>query len=584
LLVVREIRVGNISNPSGAPFRGLQHLPYVAYEEGFSQDNARKLQEGELDLALIPINFFAASGSLVGLDFGVVGEHQSEMLTLVAHRPVEELETIYVYHDATASVLFMKLLLINRWHSKARLVPSRDIFTPIRLGEREGIILRRPHVTEAHSALPHHYNLMEAWSDLTGCPFVFLIWATRPGVLNSDELRQVHDALYRSAKAYKESAGERIQSDTLDFYDQHTHYYLSSREIDALNYALREANYEGLLPEASYRSARIRLLDRNPALTPPERNLNQLLGRVVRRERLGLSDGLSLAEEASTSDLGLAAQRMMQQSFEDVSSSKISIVRECTQNKIQRIVAMAATESDELNLSISPAQHTVSNLSYWEQTILMATRNGVVVSGFPAWAVLSLADNERMHVREVLSRLTTAGLSGLSAEGGGMLVEGANPKKIAGRWIGSEWLRVMKWAHRYGLETECMLSLDARHSWETRFLHLQKIRQLQDYNPGFRAFYLDSTGDSNVPPEERLRALCLCRLFLDNIATVQEICDKNFSLSQLIGVSLAVNHVRFHEFDSCSKAAGGAVDKAEVSLQRLREKAHSKKKSQEHVH
>jgi len=65
---------------------------------------------------------------------------------------------------------------------------------------------------------------------------------------------------------------------------------------------------------------------------------------------------------------------------------------------------------------------------------------------------------------------------------------------------------------------------------------------------------------------------------------VQEICDKNFSLSQLIGVSLAVNHVRFHEIDSCSKAAGGAVEKAEVSLQRLREKAHSKKKSQEHVH
>jgi len=560
---VRDIRVGNISNLSGAPFRSLKELPFVSYEEGFSSENARKLQEGELDLALIPVNIFAASGALVGLDFGVSAEPDSKILTLVSHRPVEELDTIYVYYDASASILFTKLLLQKVWNSKARLIQTRDVFSSVRLGEREGIILRRPHIKEDHKSLPVQHNLMQVWSGLTGQPFVFLIWAANPGVLDADELRTIHDALYRSANAYQKKLKLTSESLQDEIYDDHIRYYLSAREVAALNTALKEGYHSGLLPNSTYRSARITLLARNPSNTSPSRSINFLLSEVVQGKRLGLRDSLLLATDASTPDLALAARQMVQRSSECTSTSQSQLIPDCTADKLQEVVSSPFSKTEKGKIVVLPATDSLAHLSYWEDALLLASRSGACLGGFSARDILILASNEGVHVRTVLCRLKAAGLSSLSAKGGGMLVDGANSDGDSGRWFGSEWIRVMNWAHRYGLETECMLELNPSHTWKTRLLHLQKLWQLQSVNPGFKVFYLQNLMGPEISPEERLRALCICRLFLNNIPNVQEICGEEFTLTQLISLSVAANHCTLQNLEVDSQIESSFLDWSE---------------------
>jgi 2-iminoacetate synthase ThiH len=104
----------------------------------------------------------------------------------------------------------------------------------------------------------------------------------------------------------------------------------------------------------------------------------------------------------------------------------------------------------------------------------------------------------------------------------------------------ADWINTVKWIHRYGARSECRLSLSNLETWEDRLLHLQKIRSLQDENPGFSSLAFDfvSTKRRALDPESKLRAILLGRLFLDNVPVVRVDERELRSASSLIAVSL----------------------------------------------
>jgi cyclic dehypoxanthinyl futalosine synthase len=114
--------------------------------------------------------------------------------------------------------------------------------------------------------------------------------------------------------------------------------------------------------------------------------------------------------------------------------------------------------------------------------------------------------------------------------GGGaeVLVDRVRSRIARKKATSSEWLEVMRIAHRLGMRTSATLMYGVGETpWE-RALHLVKLRDLQDETGGFTAFICWPYQDGGLKLRgeqegsgEYLRTLAVARLTLDNFQNLQ---------------------------------------------------------------
>ncbi|MFC5652389.1 cyclic dehypoxanthinyl futalosine synthase [Paenibacillus solisilvae] len=140
-----------------------------------------------------------------------------------------------------------------------------------------------------------------------------------------------------------------------------------------------------------------------------------------------------------------------------------------------------------------------------------------------------------LSLEEVVRQLNLAGLDSLPG-GGGEILDDRTRRKISrlkGSW--TDWMDVMKAAHRVGMNTTATMVIGFGEEMEERALHLIRVRDAQDecfangYNSkGFLAFIPwtfqpDNTNmkREKATPEEYLKTLAISRITLDNIDNFQ---------------------------------------------------------------
>ena len=143
--------------------------------------------------------------------------------------------------------------------------------------------------------------------------------------------------------------------------------------------------------------------------------------------------------------------------------------------------------------------------------------------------------SEGLSLDEVIRQLHEAGLDSLPG-GGAEILDDRTRRKISrlkGSW--TDWMDVMKSAHRHGMNTTATMVYGLGESIEERALHLLRVRDAQDEcivngypSAGFLAFISwpfqpDNTNlkIEKAKPEEYLRMVAVSRIFLDNIANFQ---------------------------------------------------------------
>jgi len=143
--------------------------------------------------------------------------------------------------------------------------------------------------------------------------------------------------------------------------------------------------------------------------------------------------------------------------------------------------------------------------------------------------------SEGLSLEEVIRQIHEAGLDSLPG-GGGEILDDRTRRKISrlkGSW--TDWMDVMKTAHKVGMSTTATMVIGFGELMEERALHLLRVRDAQDecitngYNsPGFLAFIPwtfqpDNTNmkREKATPEEYLKTLAISRLTLDNIDNFQ---------------------------------------------------------------
>lgn len=283
--------------------------------------------------------------------------------------------------------------------------------------------------------------------------------------------------------------------------------------------------------------------------------IDNILERAIKGERLGLEDGLALFESDQIEKIGAAANKVMLQKHPEplttfVIGRNINYSNICDTycrfcafyrppgsaegyvlpdevifQKIQETIDVGGTEvlmqgGTNPDLKID---YYVNLLRAIKQRFPQITMHSLSVA-----EVEKIAEVSHMSVEEVLIQLKEAGLDSLPGAGGEILDDRTRRKisRLKGSW--KNWIETQKTAHRVGLPGTATMVIGFGELMEERVLSLLRIREAQDETKGFTAFITwtfqpDNTNMKavNNTPEEYLKTLAIARLMLDNIDNFQ---------------------------------------------------------------
>ena len=195
----------------------------------------------------------------------------------------------------------------------------------------------------------------------------------------------------------------------------------------------------------------------------------------------------------------------------------------------------------EKNLSLIPSPqslseihivsslHPTKNFSYYVDAVKLVKKflPHVGINAFTPVEVVNFSKISGKNFSDVLRELIGAGVTSLAGGGAEILSDRVReiicPKKCSA----SEWLEVMRTAHKLGLRTNASMMYGHVETIEERVDHLLTLRDLQDETGGFVAMMLFPFHPENtelgrrfnlrrVGSWEDLKMLALSRLVLDN--------------------------------------------------------------------
>ena len=140
---------------------------------------ARKLRDGEVDLALSPVAILPElpEWHLVS-DYCIGAEGKVKTVNLYGEVPIEEMEEIYLDHHSRTSVALTQVLMQEYWQQDVRFLPAKEGYIEKIAGKRGGVIIGDRTIGREQQ-FPHVYDLSEAWQQFTNLPFVFAAWVSR---------------------------------------------------------------------------------------------------------------------------------------------------------------------------------------------------------------------------------------------------------------------------------------------------------------------------------------------------------------------------------------------------------------------
>ena len=193
----KKIRVGAVSYLNTRPL-------VFGFERGVAADRvdlsyavpsvlADRMRRGELDVALLPVIELARIPSLEivpGLAIGSLGPCRSVLL--VSARPPSEIRRVALDPESRTSNALTRVLFHGHWKREPEFVPGpRDLDAAldvadaaVRIGDK-ALFEPVPHGATA-------LDLGDAWTSFTGLPFVFAVWAARPGAVDRRLYRAFH--------------------------------------------------------------------------------------------------------------------------------------------------------------------------------------------------------------------------------------------------------------------------------------------------------------------------------------------------------------------------------------------------------
>jgi len=271
-----KVRVGAVSFLNAKPLvYGIEEglgAGRIALSLHRPSELADLMAAGELDVGLLPSIELARIGDLVvapGLAISTHGPAASVLL--VSRRRLEEVESVALDPDSRTSNALTRVLFAEVWRSAPRCsVGPSDLADALR-GHDAAVRIGDKALFEPLPEGAVATDLGEAWTGRTGLPFVFAVWAARPGVLDRELYELLHASRRRGSRMLEAIAaqyawnGRRFPERSLEYLQRHIRYRLGAPEVESLRRFFAAARGAGVIEAAP----EIRLASFSPAECGP---------------------------------------------------------------------------------------------------------------------------------------------------------------------------------------------------------------------------------------------------------------------------------------------------------------------------
>lgn len=598
------VRVANVHYLNSAPYHLIKHDPRFTYLQATPAEVARMLLEDEADLSLIPVvEFFnhGATSVYEVLPFGICSEGAVETVCLFANQPLESLTQISLDTSSRTSVVLLRLCLEQKWPGilkRIQFVGCDPELAADAVSGQRGALLIGDIAHERRGEFGYCLDLGECWTEYTGLPFVFAVWAARKDRVTEADRGLLEAAFRKGVEQRVELADEWLLThesseavSPTSISAEFAHHYVSEiidfeltpRHWQALELFQIEASAMGLLPAAV--SSPLRPIHN-------ARSLDSILIDASEGVRISIADGMRLALEASLGDLGVASDIALKRVHPTPAVSYIVdrninytnvcnvfcsfcafyrgpgksggylLTKEAIGKKIQDML-----EAGGIQILLQGGLNPDLGIEYYEDLFGWIKANYPInLHGLSADEVLHISKVSNLSIDTTIDRLIAAGLGSLPGGGAEILVDSVRRRIARLKSSTRDWLTVHRSAHRAGITSTCTMMFGVKESWLDRFSHFSKLRHLQDETGGFTAFiawpFQDENthvkrGDTSAP--EYLRVQAVSRLFLDNIPNIQSSWVTQGPLIGQLALSFGANDFGSVMFEENVVSAAGTT-------------------------
>jgi chorismate dehydratase len=200
------IRIGAVNYLNTKPLiHDLEHLaPDAELVLDLPSRLADLLEQERLDVALIPvIEYFRHGGYSVVPNIAIASNGPVLSVTLFSRVPWASIRRVALDEGSRTSATLAQVLLRHR-HGVRPEVVALPLQEDAEHSDADAVLLIGDRAMRA--CLPgfaHAYDLGQEWHDWTGLPFVYAVWAVRPGV----DLGPVAEALHEAKRRGRANVG-----------------------------------------------------------------------------------------------------------------------------------------------------------------------------------------------------------------------------------------------------------------------------------------------------------------------------------------------------------------------------------------
>lgn len=232
---MQKIKISAVSYTNTIPFiYGIKQSPDLLEQIDLSLDIpsscARKLIENEVDIGLVPVaalldipNYNIVSDYCIGS----IGKVTS--VFIFSKKPLEEIKTLRLDKQSRTSNNLARVLLQQHWKKQVTIVWDESLESDayVEIGDR---------TFGKDKTEPYAYDLGEIWTEFTGLPFAYAVWAA------NKEIPQ--DFLNTFNKALKLGLDNR--EEVLKGIPEHENIDIREYLLNSINYDLSDKKHEAI--------------------------------------------------------------------------------------------------------------------------------------------------------------------------------------------------------------------------------------------------------------------------------------------------------------------------------------------------
>lgn len=210
---------------------------------------ADRLGAGAADLGIVPVAELERLGLDVIPGTGIACEGAVRSILLISRVPVDKIRTLATDSSSRSSVMLSRVLLARKYGVEPQLVSMAPELPAMLDRADAALIIGDPALHLDPATLPFHVlDLGTEWSDYTGLPMVFAVWAGRKQNLRP-WMTEAFLNSYRFGRAHlddvvRAGAGPRGMSEEVarEYLTKHIRFELGDREYEGMRTFLQYAS------------------------------------------------------------------------------------------------------------------------------------------------------------------------------------------------------------------------------------------------------------------------------------------------------------------------------------------------------